>query len=72
MSDEVKNTAKGALRSKTIWFAIALAIFGAVLATLPLLEEEISPIWYGVITMFISVIVAVLRVFTTVPLGSKA
>ena len=65
------RTLKGALRSKTIWLAIGMAVFGAVLATLPLLEESISPAWYGVITMIFSVWVAVLRVLTTLPLDEK-
>lgn len=65
------ETVKGAFKSKTIWFAIALAVLGAVLATLPLLKEEVNPVWYGVLTMIISVIVAVLRVFTTLPLDKK-
>lgn len=62
---------KGAFKSKTIWLAVLMATFGAILATLPMLEESISPEWYGIITMIFSVWVAILRVFTTLPLDQK-
>ena len=60
-----------ALKSKTIWFAIFIAVFGAVLATLPLLRESIPKEIYGYIFMIISIMVAVLRVVTTLPLKDK-
>lgn len=58
-------------RSKTMWFAALLAAFGALEAGFPYLEKLIEPKYYGVSLVVIGIIVAVLRVYTTVPLRDK-
>ena len=59
------------IKSKTLWFALALAVFGALEATLNLFQELIPAAYYGATFMVISIIVAVLRVITTTPLSEK-
>ena len=51
--------------SKTIWFSILLAGFGAVEIALPGVREQIAPEYYGWITMAVAVICAALRVATS-------
>lgn len=59
------------LKSKTMLFAMLLAIFGALQASqtvfIPFLSQEI----YGIFTILISIIVALLRIVTTMPLENK-
>lgn len=57
-----------ARKSKTMWFAFALVVFGAVEAGFPYLQNIIDPAYYGSILMAIGVIVAVLRFVTTGPI----
>lgn len=52
-------------QSKTMWFSIALSIFGAVDVLLPQVRDQIPPDYYGWIVMAIGVTVAGLRVVTT-------
>jgi len=59
------------LKSKTMWFALALSILGAVEASLNLFADVLTPTTYGVVTMVVGVIVGVLRVITTQPLSDK-
>lgn len=58
-------------KSKTMWFAISLSILGAVEASLNLFADILTPTTYGIITMVVGVIVGVLRIVTTTPLGEK-
>lgn len=58
-------------KSKTMWFAIALAVLGAVEASLNLFADILTPTTYGIVTMVVGVIVGVLRIVTTTPLGDK-
>lgn len=53
--------------SKTMWFSLALVIFGALEAGFPYLQSVIDQRYYGVILVSIGVIVAILRFFTTGP-----
>jgi lysozyme family protein len=62
---------KGMLKSKTIWFALALAVFGAVQANLELLQPVLGPKAYGLFTVFVAVAVVVLRWVTTTALDEK-
>ena len=62
---------KKAMRSKTMWFSLALVIFGAFEMYFPYLQENIQPEYYGPIFMAIGVIVAILRFVTTLPLEEK-
>ena len=58
-------------KSKTILFAVLLASLGAIQASLELFNAVLSPVTYGLITMGIGVIVAVLRVLTNTDLKNK-
>ena len=58
-------------RSKTMWFAFALVVFGAIEAGFPYLQSLLDPAYYGVMLMAIGVIVAILRFVTTQPLRDK-
>lgn len=72
--DEVKkqfNRAKGATKSRTMYFALALIGFGAIEQALPETQSLISPDMYGILTSGVGLIVAVLRWITTTDLGEK-
>lgn len=58
-------------KSKTMWFAMMLAILGAVEATLNLFADILTPTAYGLITMGIGIAVAILRIVTVAPLSEK-
>jgi hypothetical protein len=62
---------KKTMRSKTMWFSLALVIFGAFEMYFPYLRENIQPEYYGPIFMAIGVIVGILRFVTTLPLEEK-
>jgi len=55
-------------QSKTMWFSLALVIFGALEAGFPYLQNVIDAKYYGVILVFIGVVVAILRFITTGPI----
>lgn len=55
-------------RSKTLWFSLALVVFGALMDNLQYLQSVIDPRYYGSIMIFVGLIVAVLRFVTTQPL----
>ncbi len=65
------NTLKNIFKSKTMMFALALAIFGVLEMNLKVFAPHLSPAFFGWFSILISVIVAVLRVFTTMPLDKK-
>ena len=54
-------------QSKTMWFSLALVIFGALEAGFPYLQSVIDPRYYGVILVAIGIVVAILRFITTGP-----
>ena len=56
-------------RSKTLWFAFALAIFGAVSDNLSAIQAYIDPRFYSFSLIIISVVVAVLRLITSEPIN---
>lgn len=58
-------------RSKTIWFSVALAIFGAVEANFSVLDEVLGKKAYGIAFIVISIITAVLRFYSATPLGGN-
>ena len=66
-----KRKAKGAAQSKTMWFSLALMIFGVVFDNFSYVQNLIHPTWYGPILIFVGIVVAVLRFITTLPLGKK-
>ena len=57
-------------KSKTMDYAALLAIFGAVLQALPMIQEQLNGN-YGFVFMFVSAIVAVLRIKTNQGLDEK-
>ena len=59
------------LRSKTIWFAIALAIFGVIEMNIKFFSGYLTPETFGIFSIVISIIVAILRALTTTPLSEK-
>ncbi len=61
----------GVIKSKTMWFATATAIIGALMSSMPLVQSSISQEYYGFILMGLGVISAILRVATTKPLAEK-
>jgi hypothetical protein len=58
-------------KSKTLMFALALAIFGVLEMNLKVFAPHLTPEFFGAFSILISVIVAVLRVLTTMPLDKK-
>jgi len=55
-------------RSKTMWFSLALVIFGALFDNFSQLQNIIDEKYYGIILVAVGVIVAILRFITTQPL----
>ena len=60
---------KSAFRSKTIWFSIALAVLSVLQGYLHLFN--LAPQDQALLGVVIAIIVAVLRVVTTMPLEQK-
>jgi uncharacterized membrane protein len=60
-----------ALKSKTLWFSLILAILGVIEASFQVFAPYMSPAIYGFVLMVISITVAVLRIVTTLPLNEK-
>jgi len=58
-------------KSKTMWFSLALVVFGALFDNFSYLQSVINDKYYGVILVSIGVIVAILRFVTTEPLKDK-
>lgn len=59
------------LKSKTMLFAITLAILGVLQANLGVLTQYLTPESSGWLTMGVGIAVAVLRVVTTQSLSDK-
>lgn len=55
-------------QSKTMWFSIALVVFGALEMYFPYIKDNIRPEYYGPIFMGIGVVVAILRFITNGPI----
>ena len=60
-----------AMKSKTLWFAFALAILGVLEMNLGIFEPYMTRTWFGVFTLLVGMAVALLRVLTTMPLEEK-
>lgn len=54
-------------QSKTMWFSLALVIFGALFDNFSYLQSVISERYYGVLLVSIGIIMAILRFLTTGP-----
>ena len=59
------------MRSKTMWFSLALVIFGVVYDNFSYVENLINPRLYGVLLIGIGVVVAILRFVKTLPMDEK-
>lgn len=59
------------MKSKTMWFSLALVIAGTLLDLFPTLHETLDPRFYSISLVVIGVLVAVLRFLTTQPLDEK-
>lgn len=55
-------------KSKTMWFSLALVIFGALADNFSYVQNIIDPKYYGASFIIIGVIVAILRFITTEPI----
>ena len=62
---------KQILKSKTMMFALALAVLGVIEIQAKLFAPYMSPEAFGDFNIVLGIIVAVLRVLTTVPLSEK-
>ena len=58
-------------KSRTMWFSLALMILGAVYENFSYVQNVIDPRYYGSVLIFIGVVLAVLRFYTTLPLDEK-
>jgi len=58
-------------KSKTLWFAFALAMFGVVEAQVGIFQQFIGEKYFGLFTLGVSLVVAWLRFLTTQPLSEK-
>jgi len=55
-------------KSKTMWFSVALVVFGALLDYLPYLQSIIELKYYGIIFASVGVVTAILRYITKEPI----
>lgn len=62
---------KGAVRSKTMWFAYGLAVLGVVETQYKLIEHFIPEEYRGLAFVVIGAVVGVLRIKTTQALAEK-
>lgn len=56
------------MKSRTMWFSLALVIFGALFDNFSYLQSIIDQKYYGILLVVIGIIVAVLRFVTTGPI----
>jgi uncharacterized membrane protein YdcZ (DUF606 family) len=59
------------MRSKTMWFSLALVILGVVYDNFSYVSNLIDPRLYGVLLILIGITVAVLRFVTTTSLDDR-
>jgi uncharacterized MnhB-related membrane protein len=57
------------IKSKTLWFAVAIAVLSVLQGFI--FQLPLSPIWQAIVGCVIAVLVAVLRLVTTMPLSEK-
>ena len=55
-------------QSKTMWFSLALVIFGALFDLFPTLQSILDPKYYSISLVVIGLVVAVLRALTKDPI----
>ena len=54
-------------QSRTMWFSLALVVFGALMDNFSYLQSVIDQKYYGILLVAIGIIVAILRFVTTGP-----
>jgi hypothetical protein len=59
------------MHSRTMWFSLALVILGVVYDNFSYVQNIIDPRLYGVLFIFIGIVVAVLRFVTTTSLDDR-
>ena len=55
-------------KSKTMWFAFAVAMLGTLMELFPYLRDLIDPRYYSIILVVIGMVVAALRFITNQPI----
>lgn len=65
------NKLIGALRSKMMWFSLALVVLGVVQANIGLFQHFFKPEDFGWFTAAVGLVVGVLRWVTSLPLDEK-
>ena len=66
-----RATVRQMAKSRTMWFSLALMSLGAVYENFSYVQNVIDPRYYGSVLIFIGVVLAVLRFYTTLPLDEK-
>lgn len=66
----MKESAKGAIKSKTMWLATIVGLLPQVLELLPNLKGVLEQ-YYGATYFVIAILIALSRVVTTKPLADK-
>jgi hypothetical protein len=54
-----------------MWFSLGLMVIGVIYDNFSYLQNVIDPRYYGSILIFIGIVCAVLRFYTTLPLEDK-
>ena len=67
----MRRTTRGAMHSKTMWFSLGLMVIGVIYDNFSYLQNIIDPRYYGSLLIFIGIVCAVLRFYTTLPLDEK-
>ena len=58
-------------KSKTMWFSLALVVFGALFDNFSSIQGVIGDRYYGFSYIIIGILVAILRFLTTKPLDER-
>jgi hypothetical protein len=67
----MRRKTRGAMHSKTMWFSLGLMVIGVIYDNFSYLQNVIDPRYYGSSLIFIGIVCAVLRFYTTLPLEDK-
>lgn len=67
----MRRNIRGAMRSKTMWFSLALAILGAIFDNLSYIQPFLDPKVYGIGLVVIAICIAILRVNTNTGLDER-